>query len=375
MLALSGAVVSLGARAEAQVRLEVVGRSGGPRGNSLTRADQLGARDCNSAEVWSFRAELGEPASAAPSLWIGDDLACASASREPASGASCFQLCGAGSREVCASPLLAGATRYTVQVPSARIVDAVTGQCGAALGVRRLFLMVEGNVVARTSPITVDTVAPLPVGSPGALSDEGRATLSWDYAFDAGADAGADAGDVGDVEDAGVDAGFDAGFDAGGDVGAPTASREALRAVYVLCDPPRGREPASTGALDAATCGTGALTGIDPNDDTALAQYRCNDGDAGTGSPAVISGLRNGTPYQFGVIVEDQAGNRSAVALTTACSTPRSLTDYWERYRQQGGAAAPGLCDARPGLAGRGGLAWLSFGVGLVAILRRRRHG
>jgi len=302
-------------------------------------------------------------------VWVASTGECDPEDREPgATVPRCFQLCGTDLRDHCAEPLLAGATQYTVSVPAARLVDAVNAQCPTLEETRRVFLVVDGTVVARSLLITLDTLQPAPVSSPSATAEEGTARLAWDYTLaDAGSavlDAGTD--DAAVVEDTGVVT--------------PTPGvprNETLRAVYVLCDPPRGGESRDAGPLPdgAVACGTGAFADLDPNNDAQLAAFRCNDPDAGVGSPTAITGLRNGVSYRFAVVAEDRAGNRSTLALTQACSTPSSSTDYWEHYRQQGGGAVPGFCSVRPGPAGAGGVALGAFALVAGWAVRRRRRG
>lgn len=349
-----------------QVQFAFAGRRGGPRGDAVTRTDRLGARDCASAERWSFRATLDAPAAASPTVWVASSGECDPEDREPAAASPrCFQLCGPDLRDHCAEPLLAGASQYTVSVPAARLVDAVNAQCPTIEETRRVFLVVDGTVVARSLLVTVDTLSPAPVSSPSATAEEGTARVAWDYSLpDAGGTTATDAA----VDDAGpVDAG----------AATPGVPRvETLGAVYVLCDPPRGMEGGDAGPRPdgAVACGTGIFADLDPNNDAQLAAWRCNDPDAGVGSPNAITGLRNGVSYRFAVVAEDRAGNRSTPALTQSCATPSSATDYWERYRQEGGQAQPGFCAVRPGPVGAGGLALGALGLVAVAALRRRRR-
>ncbi len=150
-------------------------------------------------------------------------------------------------------------------------------------------------------------------------------------------------------------------------------TNEALGAVYVLCDPPR--DAAAVGVRDGS-CGTGVLATLDPDDDRALARYRCNGADGGTGSPVIVGGLANGSSLEVAVVLEDRAGNRSPAVRAGACVTPRSTTDFWEHYRARGGNGAIGFCAARPGNTppAGSGAGWCTLAALVVlGALRRRR--
>ncbi len=366
-LALIASLVLGAVPAWGQVQFVSAGRRGGPRGDALVRLDRIGARDCTSPERWLFRATLATPASASPTVWVASAGECDPEDREPGSTAPrCFQLCGTDIRDHCAAPLLAGATQYTVSVPAARLVDAVNAQCPTIEETRRVYLVVDGVVVARSLLVTIDTLQPAPVGSPSATGEEGTARIAWDYTLP---DAGSAATDAG-LSDAAV-------VDTGAVTPTPGVPRvETLRAVYVLCDPPRGQESGDAGPRPdgSVACGTGVFADLDPNNDAQLAALRCNDPDAGVGSPTAITGLRNGVSYRFAVVAEDRAGNRSTAALTQTCTTPSSSTDYWEHYRQQGGEGLPGFCSVRPGPVGAGGMCLAALGLVSAWAVRRRRR-
>jgi hypothetical protein len=55
-----------------------------------------------------------------------------------------------------------------------------------------------------------------------------------------------------------------------------------------------------------------------------------------------ISGLRNGQAYRVALLVVDDA--RNVVAVDLGEVTPKEVTDFWEDYHDQGGAADGGIC-------------------------------
>ena len=88
---------------------------------------------------------------------------------------------------------------------------------------------------------------------------------------------------------------------------------------------------------------------------------------------ATADNLTNGVPYRCVVVAEDNAGNRS-VSTSSQCVIPLPVTDFWERYRQSGGAAQPIGCGARPGARTGALLACISLVATAVALMGRRRR-
>ena len=78
-----------------------------------------------------------------------------------------------------------------------------------------------------------------------------------------------------------------------------------------------------------------------------------------------VSGLTNGTRYDFEALAEDAAGNQSALSDPVS-GTPVQTAGFLDLYKQRGGSATG--CAGAPGEV----LACLS-GLGLWACWRKRR--
>ena len=95
-----------------------------------------------------------------------------------------------------------------------------------------------------------------------------------------------------------------------------------------------------------------------------------------TATSATISNLLDNTEYVIGVAATDAYGNVGALSTFNGtdmiCQWPQQVTDFFDSYRADGGAAGCAL-DAPELPSGAGGSA-LVFGAALVFALRRRRR-
>lgn len=351
----------------AQSPIEIVGRSGATRVPDDAGVEAAsGPRECPT-ESWTFEVTLPSATLNAPSVWAAAGFSCSLGERSQPN-ATCFELCGA-SRNVCTGSLAAGTNRYRFTVPTRWLVDPANGQCVATGGRRAVFLVIDGEVVA-LSPrrVRYDLLPPAPPREVDLTNFEDRVEVRWSYGSTG--TAATDAGTTTDVVDASADV-----VDAGGDVvdaGPSTANggEETLSRFYVLCDPPTSQAPV---AMDAGTCGTGALSALDLTRDDLLMQHRCADETGATVRATNLARVRLGASYQVAVVAEDLAGNRSRVALAARCGSANPVTDFWETYRGAGGVAEPGMCAARPaGARAAGWWALPMLGVALAAWRRRR---
>jgi MYXO-CTERM domain-containing protein len=353
-------------------RVTLVSRSGA----GVTSAGLISARAC-STDRWTFRAASGDGArTEAPEVWLARGAACAF---DPAD-TRCV-------RAVAVTPTREGSCDagvcWTFTVPGGLLVDPETGSC-AVRGVGSTAVLVRFGAVAAAFPdgrIGWDTVAPAPPTSVSVnASAESVLEVAWTSpiaAADAGsvdADVMVDA-DVTDAEDAldASDASAVADAAEAGDVeeAGVVATSEPLRRYWLLCDPADG--------VDAGVgeCPSGGFAGLDVDDDRTLEDFagRCARGAtaiSGTTLSVTLSGLPDGRPYRFAVVAEDLAGNRSPAVRATRCATAQRNTDFWERYRSEGGSAAPG-CDVAAGRSGGVGWLWL-LGVGVIAARRSRQR-
>lgn len=381
-------VSSVGLPASAQV-FTMPTRTGSPRetepggvGGALLVTSPIGLRDC-ATEVWRFVINYqGVMGGSATQLqyFIGiDGTSCSMANtRYPVAvgGARCWPIQQMPSLTV-TNPTVPFS--YTLEVQARYLVDPLNGDCSnpsttqGPVGVNHLALIGSppgDNNQVGTFSVNYDTQPPEPpfeiVASPG----EGTASVSWRYQ-----------GGVSTSE---------------GGVSAPPPD---LQGFWILCDPPRSSnnvdagDAGDAGRADAGrrdeeeeeedasasggTCDSTGLELLDPNNEEQFERYRCSNIFGATATTGVATGLSNGRPYRIAVVAQDLAGNRSTVALASACVTPQPVTDFWESYRGAGGAGTPGFCAARPGATGRGAPGVAALMVGAVAVMaawRRRRR-
>ena len=130
-------------------------------------------------------------------------------------------------------------------------------------------------------------------------------------------------------------------------------------------------QTSDAGANGAAERGPApaALATLDP-------KYVCSDL-LTSGTSTRIYRLQNKIPYVVGVVAVDKRGNPSKLT-DVVLQSPTPTRDFYNGYRQSGGAAEGGYCvlastgDSRLAQNARAG--WVVMGLGLVALGLRRRH-
>lgn len=368
-------------------RVTFVSRSGA----GISGAGVISARACP-ADRWTFRAASGDGARTdAPEVWLARGATC---TFDPADTTCVRAFAVTPTREASCD---AGVC-WAFTLPGGLLVDPLSGACTAS-GAGSTAVIVRFGTAAAAFPdgrIGWDTAAPAPPSTVTvAAAGESEVSVSWTYpsaTADAGADVAdadvtdvdvtevdvtdADVADVTDVDDAGgaTDA-SDADDVTDPDVveAGVAASPEALGRYWLLCDPATG--------VDAGVgeCPSGGFAGLDVDDDRSLEDFsaRCARGTAAIGattSSVTLTGLTEGQPYRFAVVAEDLAGNRSVAVRATRCASAQRNTDFWERYRADGGGAKPG-CSASPRRA-TGGAPLALVAVALwSAWCRRQRRG
>lgn len=123
------------------------------------------------------------------------------------------------------------------------------------------------------------------------------------------------------------------------------------------------------------TCSEGSALTPGKLGDETLDQYRCGSVDGLGATSGTIEGLINDIPYTVAVVAVDQVFN-GGVLSGQACATPIEVTDFYELYRQAGGAGGGGICS----IGGPGhrapALGAVLGGMAAAWLLRRRgrRH-
>ncbi len=151
----------------------------------------------------------------------------------------------------------------------------------------------------------------------------------------------------------------------------PPADTSLVAGYQVLCLP-RPTVTASAGyescGLDASAVGGSNLT---PADQTEI----CSEEVSAGATSVHVTGLVNGTPYTVAVVAIDPGGGVSALS-PPAVATPQPTSGFFEKYKQDGGAAVGCSVAHAPssGLAGRTGFFWtVLMATLLLAPLGRRR--
>jgi len=85
---------------------------------------------------------------------------------------------------------------------------------------------------------------------------------------------------------------------------------------------------------DAGTPANGTIESLDP-------MFLCGSA-GGTDTSLRITGLENGIPYRVVLLSIDNARNVTAIDMKT--ETPKAVEDFWEDYKDKGGAANGGVC-------------------------------
>ncbi len=118
--------------------------------------------------------------------------------------------------------------------------------------------------------------------------------------------------------------------------------------------------------IDAAVYGVGNVGG-NTTSSYVVTSIRYPDG--GTGS------LINGHQYAIAVAAYDDDGNVGALS-NLGCQTPEPVTDFWDKYKEDGGASlGGGYCTLEaPGAPALGSVFGLGVGTAVVAYGRRRRR-
>jgi hypothetical protein len=362
--------------AHAVPRIEFVSRTEG----SVTglRPVTIGQSTC-AAGRWTFRLTVDRETTSMPALWLSSNDGCTRTSGDRA----CTSLTTDVVRDttVCAT-----GTCWTFTVDSPFLVSPDTGVCTAdATGFTRVFAWVDDERIV--SPrVAWDTLPPaVPFSVTAAREGESSVVLSWNYVVPVvTTDAAVDVADASDaVADVHMDGG---GVDVDptdaviSDAEIPDATHtdvatdvirtrvrgyEPVRRFWVLCDT----------VTDDAACGN--FGSLDVTNDSVLAEYSARCGVPAdtvlTDNRVSLTGLRAGQLYRYGVVAEDLAGNRSAVAVAASCIGPGAYTDFWESYRRSGGTAAPG-CHTTPGNYRDHTLYFLWLGITAMAVLIRKRR-
>lgn len=378
------AFIAVATEAPAQIFTNI-SRSGSPRTqdpggvqSALNVSSPIGLRDCE-GEEWTFTinfsANPGGMTTTSLQYFIGADaMACTMANaRAPVTSgtARCWPIRQTPSLTFTnpTTPL-----SYTVRIQSRYLIDPEGGNCaspGTTQGTANTnylsllaFPPSDSNVVG-TYSVAYDVTPPDAPTDVVAAPGEGTAIVTWTYPGSLSTDT---------------------------DGGTTTAAPPDLQGYWLLCDPPGGAVAGADAGTDAGdsghvrldaddeeegegtggSCGTTALTSLNPNDSAAFARYRCSDLVGATATRAIAQGLTNGRPYHLAVVAQDLAGNRSVVSVAPNCVTPVPVTDFWESYRGAGGRALPGACAVAAGRVGMSG-AWVAAAFGLVIWVRRRR--
>lgn len=117
---------------------------------------------------------------------------------------------------------------------------------------------------------------------------------------------------------------------------------------------------------------------IVPNDDFN-AKYQCGSLTGNTGSALIADNvggapLENFKEYAVAIAAIDQFGNVGPLS-SVFCETPEPTTDFWENYKNAGGAAGGGICSVDGAGLPVGSITVMSvFGLAALGTLRRRRR-
>lgn len=381
--------LALAQTATGAVTFTNVTRDGSPRAAErpsgiLTRDEQLGLRDCP-CEHWTVEGAI-TPTATTRSLewWIGTTAtSCQTGSnRFPANNATCWPLERLGIN----STLPVSGNRFSLRIPARWLVDPLNGTCtppsqvssGSNVYLTGLLRPPDDAVPSGALPITVSTTRPQTVETVTASSAEGSAVIEWQH--------------LGSTSDGGTSqtpantAGYyilclprPAAYDGG--VGTAGCDSGTVTDTGVNTDASADDVIADSGIIEDSgvitSCATATLpANFEANDDNHLAQYACSPLLSVGTNRYTVQGLVNGQAYRFGVVAQDNAGNRSLPSALTPCVTPEEVTDFWERYQAVGGgnAAQPGVCSVAYVSKSRsiGGFA-LAFAIGAVFTLGKRR--
>jgi hypothetical protein len=241
-----------------------------------------------------------------------------------------------------------------------------------------------GNVTARSGDETIVTNFTAPANETNLIKYHFYCSPKSDAPAAAAGTAGTNTGGT-----AGTDAGGSAGTETGGTAGSdPRGTAGTDAAAGADTGGTAGTDTGGTAGTDtggtagtAGSAGTAGTTTVDPNCQSAvlIPGQPVPDGavECGTVPSTGASGgetdpvLTNGDEFAIAVATED-AVNNIGVLSNLACAVPKDVRGFYENYRDAGGTAGGGYCTFAP--AKHGALAsLLAFGVGALALLRRRK--
>lgn len=131
----------------------------------------------------------------------------------------------------------------------------------------------------------------------------------------------------------------------------------------VLCLP--SPTTAQTPGYESCGLAAGTATTLSPGDTSEV----CSAVLPASATSVRLSGLSNGTSYTVGVIAIDPSGGVSALS-SVATATPQPTDGFWQKYKQDGGAASG--CSIGPGPRHAGWPVLVLLAVLLVWLGRRR---
>jgi hypothetical protein len=303
--------------------------------------------DCEMAEAWTFRFSLSAvPTSAHLDVWIGS--ACDQrANRDGADASDCVQVYGDLTMRV-------GYTSFTLEAPT--LVDADTPGCEEFKTTTKIWVLIINEDAdetinnSGTYDVSVDTQRPAPPTEVTVEFGESRATVGWRMDSDTQASEQWGFRVLCDPNPTGTAADADADADADGDA----ADAE---------------EATDGGGETAGGCsGAGAFAaGDEPRE-----EWYCTGQIVGSAQRSRdITGLENGTEYQFAVVALDDYRNPSLVSVV-GCTVPEEVNDFWEEYEAAGGQAEGECACSVPGAPALGGGGVLALLLGVTLVLRRR---
>jgi hypothetical protein len=343
---------------------------------AVDAARPLGKLDCINNTVRIQVNYTGDTTFNDLQMWIGTDaMTCATAtSRTSTIAATCWQIETStigGSRSSFAD------TNF--QIPARYLIDPVgDGDCTSpgtlrgTVATNYLSLIVTTsagqNMVGTALAIPYDLNPPDVPTNVTAVPGEGAVTVSWR----------ATTTTASTTDDSGTST-------------ATTTASTDLAGFYLLCNPPAnagddaGADAGAAGGLDvpdltfgddagtSSTCPAFSVSDAQLYETAFFNRYVRGARTSTSATSATADNLTNGVPYRCVVVAEDNAGNRS-VSTSSQCVIPLPVTDFWERYRQSGGAAQPIGCGARPGARTGALLACISLVATAVALMGRRRR-
>jgi hypothetical protein len=346
--------------------------------DAVNAAHPLGRLDCESRERIRFQLNWRGDGTTFNALqaWIGAQASSCTemSTRHPATNAVCWPIESA----------VVNGQRVTwmdndFQIEARFLVDPLGGNCAApqtsrgTINTNFLSLLVVSSAGATLGGMAVgipfDLDPPSTPTSVSARPGEGSLEVRWSYPVATNL---VDASTTGD---------------------ASVSATSDLRGFWVLCDPPSSAVASDAGAGDASldgsagldvpgnvigddagstACGTG-FPAINLYDPAVFSRYARGGIASASNTSLLVDGLSNGGAYRCVVVAEDLAGNRT-MSAPTECVSPVPVTDFWERYRADGGGATI-ACAARAGSRGdaQSPLITLSLAAAALAARRRRR--